>query len=182
MAFLSKCAMYSWASVGSSARAVQSLDGQNQESILIKLFREASSPPGIETRRGDAEFPAHPANRELSILLMNGFKFYRLRAAKYAAVFFRNRFSISDSRRAFRSRLSSSRSGEVALPPGLSPASTRVYHTHPARRLGARSWFLATSLQLRPPSMTSLTASARNYRANCLFALAMMDPSIRFRV
>ena len=71
---------------------MQSLDGQNQESILIKLFREASSPPGIKTRRGDAEFPAHPANRKLSILLMNGFKFYRLRAAKYAAVFLETGF------------------------------------------------------------------------------------------
>ena len=182
MTFLLKCAMDSWASVGASARAVQSLDGQNQESILIELFRESSSPPCIKTRRRDAEFPAHPAHRQLSILLINRFKFYRLRAAKYAAVFFRNWFSISDSRRAFRSRPSSSRSGEVAFPPGLSPASTRACRTHPARRLGAKSWFLATSLQLRPPSMTSLTASARNSRENCLFVLAMMDPSIRLCV
>ena len=92
MTFLSKCAMYSWASVGSSARAVQSLDSQSQESILIELFSEASSPPCIKTRREDAEFSAHQANRKLSMLMINSFKFNRLRAAKNATVFLETGF------------------------------------------------------------------------------------------
>ena len=92
MTFLLKCAMDSWASIGASARAVQSLDGQSQESILIELFRESSSPPCIKTRRRDAEFPAHPAHRKISILLIDRFKFYRLRAAKYAAIFLETGF------------------------------------------------------------------------------------------
>lgn len=73
----------------------------------------------------------------------------------------------------------SSRSAWVRAPGGPAPASISACRIHPLRAVSARSRYLAVCTMLRPPTRTSLTASALNSGVNCRLFLFVKSTSRR---
>ncbi len=136
----------------------------------------------VEARTRDLEQSRHAVDFEVRALRFHQSEPLRFGgfAAKYAAAFFKNSLSFSCSATWRRSRTSSARSVALSgssLVPSSASRRRRSSRTHRNSEFSATEISLATSVTLRPESMTRCAASILNSSVNFLLVGAMVTSS-----